>query len=86
MKKFKVTESVIGHVISFDEENSEIIINPDLNYSERYFIPDEETESTVWGPGRLGKNLDILAFSESDSEIGYYDEHDVNYFLFLFLS
>ena len=44
----------------------------------------------MWGPGRLGKNLDILAFSNSDTEIGKkicffifywrYDEHDVNYF------
>ena len=48
-------------MISFDAESNEIIINPDLNYSERYFIPDEETESTVWGPGRLGETF-ILIF------------------------
>ena len=52
--KFNIAESVIGHVFSYDEKLAEIVIEPELNYLERYFIPDEETESTVWGPGRLG--------------------------------
>jgi hypothetical protein len=53
-KKYKISDGVIGHKISYDDNTKEIAIDPDFDYTDRYFIPFEETESDVWGPGRLG--------------------------------
>lgn len=53
-KKYRIADGVIGHKISYNEDTKEIGIDPDFDYVDRYFIPFEETESDVWGPGRLG--------------------------------
>jgi hypothetical protein len=53
-KKYKIEDGVIGHKISYDENKKDIAIDPAFDYTDRYFIPFEETESGVWGPGRLG--------------------------------
>jgi hypothetical protein len=53
-KKYKIADGVVGHKISYDENKKEIAIDPDFDYIDRYFIPFEESESDVWGPGRLG--------------------------------
>ena len=51
---FRIAESVIGHIMSYNESAKEIEITPQPDYFERYFIPHDQSESSEWGPGRLG--------------------------------
>lgn len=51
---YRIADSVIGHVMSYNESTKEIEIVPQTDYLERYFIPHDQSESSEWGPGRLG--------------------------------
>eukprot|EP00596_Hydrurales_sp_CCMP1899_P004199 CAMPEP_0119034944 /NCGR_PEP_ID=MMETSP1177-20130426/1954_1 /TAXON_ID=2985 /ORGANISM="Ochromonas sp, Strain CCMP1899" /LENGTH=253 /DNA_ID=CAMNT_0006992783 /DNA_START=249 /DNA_END=1010 /DNA_ORIENTATION=+ len=69
LQKSNISDVILGHKMSSD--NDEIEIVPDITYLQRYFIPDEETEDTVWGPGRLGMYANDLAYYDGVTEEEY---------------
>ncbi len=65
-----LTNVVQGHTLSYDPTSTHVIVEPDLAFKERIFVPSEADDAVdnPWGPGRLGMYANDIAFYEDVTE------------------
>ena len=73
-----LTNVVQGHILSYDPTSAHTIIEPDLDFKERIFVPSEADDAVdnPWGPGRLGMYANDLAFYDEVTEELYHSNSE----------